>query len=66
SVVLLGTSSDPTVELRWRPSDSPEMYPWSTATMSKVSPGRFNGTVPAEPVGPVGYFDLVVLARKSG
>ncbi|UCC92953.1 MAG: VCBS repeat-containing protein, partial [Thermoplasmata archaeon] len=66
SVTLLGTSTDPTVELRWRPSEAPEMAPWSTASMVKVSRGRFNGTVPAEPVGPVGYIDLVVVASMSG
>ena len=60
SVNLLGVATDPSVEIQWKAADGPYISPWSTATMSKVSAGRYTGSVPAVPLGPSGHIMLVV------
>jgi len=66
SVNLLGVATDPSVDILWKRADASHLAPWSSATMSKVSAGKFTGSVPAAPVGPTGHIMLMVSARRSG
>jgi len=66
SINMLGTTVDPSVQLKWRRPSASELVPWSTATMSKVSPGRYAGSIPAPPVGPNGFLSVSVVATSTG